>query len=54
MLGREKTHDKWLEEHPGKSSEKHVEVATDEDERDRVRVRMEQDLDEKRRERGSE
>ncbi len=54
MLGREKTHDQWLAEHPGKSSDKHIEDKVDEGERDRIRAAMEDDLAEKREQRGSE
>lgn len=54
LLGREKSHEQWLEENPGKSSEKYVEVEVDQDERDRVREHMEGDLQEQRQKRGTE
>lgn len=54
MLGQEKSHEQWLEEHPGKSSDKYVEAEIDEEERDRVRASMEEDLVQQREKRGSE
>ncbi len=54
LLGREKSHDQWLAEHPGKGSDKHVEAEVDHDERARIRATMENDLAEKREQRGSE
>jgi hypothetical protein len=54
MFGMEKSHEDWLAENPGKSSEKYVEAEIDEEERDRVRASMETDLEAKRKERGSE
>jgi hypothetical protein len=54
MLGMEKSHEQWLEENPGKSSEKYVEAEVNQEERDRIRATMEADLDEKREQRGSQ
>lgn len=54
LLGMEKSHEQWLEEHPGKSSEKYVEAEVDHDEQDRIRDTMEKDLAQKREERGTE
>lgn len=54
LLGREKSHEQWLAENPGKSSDRYVEAEVDHDERDRIRASMEDDLAEKREQRGSE
>jgi hypothetical protein len=53
LLGRERDHDKWLADHPGKDSKKSAPLAVDEEEQARVREHMEQDLQEARDERGS-
>jgi hypothetical protein len=54
MFGMEKSHEDWLAENPGKSSEKYVEAEIDQDERDRVRQHMEEDLENKREQRGEQ
>lgn len=54
LLGREKSHEEWLAEHPGKSSDKYADAEVDEAERDRVREHMEQEMGEARAKRGSE
>jgi hypothetical protein len=54
MFGMEKSHEDWLAENPGKSSEKYVEAEIDQDERDRVRRHMEEELETKREQRGEQ
>jgi hypothetical protein len=54
MFGMEKSHEDWLAENPGKSSEKYVEAEIDQEERDRVRQHMEEDLEHKREQRGEQ
>jgi hypothetical protein len=54
MFGMKKSHEEWLAENPGKSSEKYVEAEIDQDERDRVRQHMEEDLENKREQRGEQ
>jgi hypothetical protein len=54
LLGREKSHEQWLAEHPGKSSDKYVEAEFDEEERDRIRAGMERDMEQARERRDAE
>jgi hypothetical protein len=53
LLGREKDHEQWLAEHPGKESKKAEPLAVDEDEQARARSHMEQELTEAREKRES-
>jgi hypothetical protein len=54
ILGREKSHEEWLADHPGKSSDKHVEAEVDQDEQARIRASMEEDLAGQRAQRDSQ
>lgn len=45
LLGREKSHEQWLEENPGKYSTKAPPPAISEDESARMRSQMEGELD---------
>lgn len=48
LLGREETHEQWLEKHPGKSSAKTVPPASDPEADAATRARMEGEMAEAR------
>jgi hypothetical protein len=44
LLGREETHERWLEKHPGKASTKSVPTAADPEAEAATRARMEGEM----------
>jgi len=48
ILGRQDTHEQWLEKHPGKGASKSVGAVVSQDEEASVRAHMEEELDRQR------
>jgi hypothetical protein len=48
LLGREKSHEQWLSEHPGKNTTKYVQATASEEEEQHIREKMERELDDAR------